>query len=529
MSESVYKNKDGGLNRKLDSDKGVDNAISIIGIINWWNWKGEIVLVLSCLILSCLFNSIVASRELLWGDEVITADVISMDWWVLIKNRFASAHSPVYFLLVKLWMMLTTGGSVQPLHDELILRLPSIIAMSTAGGFMVSLAWRMAGALSAFGMTVLWLGSPMVTYYTVDARPYAFMVFFLAAALWANLILITSNSKGRSSSDLVWFMASIASIGAVLIIPLGALVIALLELTMLLCNSYRYDPGFRAKWRKHCFLVYPVLVIVIGIMALPIERIANVYWTENMFPFSMKIILDRLKEIYLPLTYGSNSNLIYHHANRLGSILVFFLACRTLWRSPRSEPVLMLCVLAFLLPLLLVVVSAKTSLLVPRYFLPAVPAFLLLAAMGMKFHYRSLVLSIIGALVVITFAAEAFVYRIQPHQWDVKPLLAFFNSHPVEKVIGGTHIWSVKTELDFYLACREGGKISLINNDFTINHAAGGERLFWFFGTQKEHLYGADLIGWPVVCMFRAGEYNITALALSRNDLPATIRDCTPD
>jgi hypothetical protein len=529
MSESEDKNLDENLKGRLDSDQGVSPSTSIIGMIKQWNWKSEITLVLSCLILSCFLGSIVASRDLFWGDEVITAHVISMDWWELIKDRFGNAHSPVYFLIVKLWMILFTGGSVQPLRDELLLRLPSIIAMSMAGGFMVSLAWRMAGALPAFGMTVLWLGSPMIAHYTVEARPYAFLVFLLAAALWANSILIMSDSKSRLASDRPWLwrMSSIASVGAVLVMPLGVLVVVVLELTMLRCHRYRYDQVFRATWRKRCLVVYPMLVIMIGIMAIPIEQKINHYWTEKMIPFSMGIILERLREIYLPLTYGPNSSLISYYTNGLGSILVVFLAFRTVWRSPRSEPVLMLCALAFLLPLLLVVLSAKTSLLVSRYFLPAVPAFLLLAAMSMTFRYRSIVLSIIGALVVMTFIGEAFICRIEPRKLDVKPLLAFFNSHSVARVVGGSHIWSVQRELDFYLAHRGGGKISLIQNNFTINHAAGDERLFWFFGKQQERIYGADLIGWPVVRLFRAGEYVVTALALSREDLPLAIRDRT--
>src|SRR5690242_16613539 len=51
-----------------------------------------------------------AYAELFWGDEIITADVIRQSAMDLIINRYSIGHSPLYFLIVRTWMLLTSGS-----------------------------------------------------------------------------------------------------------------------------------------------------------------------------------------------------------------------------------------------------------------------------------------------------------------------------------------------------------------------------------------------------------------------------------
>ena len=54
------------------------------------------------------------ATELFWTDEIITVKLMGQDWMEIITNRYWQGHSPLYFVLLKLWLLLASGLSYPP-------------------------------------------------------------------------------------------------------------------------------------------------------------------------------------------------------------------------------------------------------------------------------------------------------------------------------------------------------------------------------------------------------------------------------
>jgi uncharacterized membrane protein len=127
----------------------------------------------------------------LFGDEIFThQDVVNHDFLAMIRGVHTGAENspPLFFMLA--WLSAKLGD------PTVLIRLPSLI-LGTATIPLLYLVGRAlvsprAGLLAAalFGL------SPFFTYYGIEARPYASMVFFVVLSTWALLRAIRSERRG---------------------------------------------------------------------------------------------------------------------------------------------------------------------------------------------------------------------------------------------------------------------------------------------------------------------------------------------
>jgi len=143
----------------------------------------ELALCAACCCATLLLDGGRARTELLWGDEIVSVYAIQQSPGGLVEHRYWQGHSPLYFLLLKLWIFVSSGMDGLARPSEFLLRLPSLICMGLAGGLLAAAAWRAWGIAAGIVLLVLWLGNNLVERYAVEARPYALLLFFLAAVV----------------------------------------------------------------------------------------------------------------------------------------------------------------------------------------------------------------------------------------------------------------------------------------------------------------------------------------------------------
>jgi mannosyltransferase len=156
----------------------------------------------------------------LWADELATWGMVSAPWsqtWQVLQHTDATLG--FYYALMHLWVSLVGASDV-------MLRLPSVLAMAASAGLIARLGTRLAsprvGLLSGLVFAVL----PTTSRYAQEARPYALVVF---AAVLCSLALVRVLDRPRVGRLLAYALAT-ALLGllhpiALLLIPAHALVV----------------------------------------------------------------------------------------------------------------------------------------------------------------------------------------------------------------------------------------------------------------------------------------------------------------
>ena len=156
----------------------------------------------------------------LWEDELATSGMASVSWsrmWQVLHHTDATLGA--YYALMHLWVSLVGGSDV-------MLRLPSALAMAASAGLTARLGTRLAsprvGLLSGLVFAVL----PTTSRYAQEARPYALVVF---AAVLCSLALVRVLDQPGVGRLLAYALAT-ALLGllhaiALLLIPAHALVV----------------------------------------------------------------------------------------------------------------------------------------------------------------------------------------------------------------------------------------------------------------------------------------------------------------
>ena len=125
---------------------------------------------------------ILPAWDSLWIDETGTYWTIAGGWEQLWARTAVHPNSRLYGALMLGWTKLAGTG-------EIALRLPSLLAMLGALAVLAVFLHRRLGEGAGWPLAALCLASPELSFFALDARPYAFAVLFLAlsTAVWYSM------------------------------------------------------------------------------------------------------------------------------------------------------------------------------------------------------------------------------------------------------------------------------------------------------------------------------------------------------
>jgi len=365
----------------------------------WWP------LVLACLVALTLRVHRLAEPLMRW-DESWSVAHASLSWGEVIRIASWEVHPPLFFLLLKPWLLL--GRNV------FLTRFSSVVVSMLAVPLAFRVAWRWMGrrrlAWLAAGLTAV---APGLVYYAQVTRMYPLVVLWLLLAAWALLRWLDTGGKG--------------SLFALLLAGLAALH-TLYYTAFALAGLYGYGL-LAARGRRRALLAVGTITLVLYAPWLlyagrgMLERVMRAPPTETLMPVAPG---DLMASTWTALTFDFGTR-----GWAALAVLAILLAAPLVCRPSRKElGRLSMPLLAFLTVTVGVVASSRAYFFAPRLLTPATPFLLLLVAWSLDaLGHRARVLQVGGLIVLlVTFwpTASRFVYEkslevsgpFDPHEYQ---------------------------------------------------------------------------------------------------------------
>jgi mannosyltransferase len=270
----------------------------------------------------------------LWLDEAATAQDAGRplgDLLAFLTERDLGLGA--YYLGMHAWTLL---GSA-----EWWLRLPSVIAMTTATAFVAAIARRSWGTKAAYVAGLVFAFAPIASRYAQEARPYALAVALAAVAWW--LLLKATENGGR------WWIGYAVAIACLGVVQLLGLLVLVAHLVLARDKLRNWIPATAAG------------------LGAPAVLAVFTYGQRSTVAWIPEPTFASLGEAYLELAGGPWLLAL------LGALGVLALV-----REPRTHTVATAVWFAAP-PLLLAGIGLLTPLFLGRYVVVCVPALALLA------------------------------------------------------------------------------------------------------------------------------------------------------
>lgn len=158
-----------------------------------------------------------------WRDEAATLSAAHRPFPALIRllGHMDAVHGAYYMAM---WLVVRVAGS-----SELVLRLPSALAMAAAAGLTTALGRRLVSPRAGLLAGLAFAGVPAVSWFAQDARPFAAET---AAAAAASYLFVQLADGAARRQQAAWYAASLVLLGlanvfGLLLIPAHAVALRL--------------------------------------------------------------------------------------------------------------------------------------------------------------------------------------------------------------------------------------------------------------------------------------------------------------
>lgn len=358
-----------------------------------------------------------ADRPSLWADELATWGMANAPWhsmWDLLRST-DMINGP-YYVLIRAWAQLL-GDS------DLVLRLPSVVAMTVAAALVAALGSRFGGPRVGLMAGLLFAVVPATSRYAQEARGYAIVV---CLAVLATLLLARALERPRFLRFLPYAL-TLAVMGAFSVVAL-----LLLVAHGLLVFSLRRT----SVWG---WLVAALVGAAPGtlLLGLAVAQRGQVGW----IPPATLTSLARFPSELFGMTAVGGCVLV------LGALAVSY-----------RHPAVVYTAWALVPAAVLFVVGHYTSLWLPRYLLFTLPAWVLLAAMCLDRVPLVRGLLIVSAVGLVSLPAQ-MTFRAQAgHTQDTREVATIIanNERAGDGIVYGTEdpggAWVGRDVVAHYLA-----------------------------------------------------------------------------
>jgi mannosyltransferase len=334
-----------------------------------------LVLLLCVLALAAAVRLHQIDAQSLWLDEAYTYARAAMAPAQSIAASIEKSHVPTYFLFMHYWLLLG--------DDELMLRLPSLIfgVLTVLAAFVLG---RVAAGLRVGLVTALLVAlAPYQVLYGQEARMYT-MLTFAATVAMAGLVWLLRQSEQaceplwhrstwRTGQTVRW--AWLAYVGGTVLTLYLHNAAVFFAATCGLCGGVLLVAcrGRRLRWLANWAIANLAVLAVWSLWAptllVQTGKVARRFWPD---PPTTKQIVRTLAEIY---TLSDR---------RLWVMALFGALCVLGWFALRKQPRLAagLALLAFVAPVLVLLVSLAKPMFLTRIMMWAAMPFFVLVACG---------------------------------------------------------------------------------------------------------------------------------------------------
>jgi mannosyltransferase len=332
-------------------------------------------------------------NQSLWMDEAISGFAAKNFSYLGIINDFirSDTHPPLYYLLLKFWTSIFG-------YSEISLRMPSVLF----GTFTIFLVYRIGeiwGKQVARYAAILTAFSPLLVYYSQEARMYALSTFLVAFIVYSFL-----------KKKWVWYSVLILILGATDYLPL--IILFPITIYAFINKKYRHEIFI-------FFLTHVPLAIIFSVWfpVLSFQQNSTISFVKNSPGFGNILGVSNIKNIlliWIKFLIGRINfypQVIYYAVVGMATAAV----TAPLLIAVRKFKTISFLLFWFLVPIL---ISFIVSLKVPgfSYFrlIFTLPAFILLISFGlsqMKFK------KILFSLIVLSQIIFTGIYVFNSNYW----------------------------------------------------------------------------------------------------------------
>jgi len=373
----------------------------------------------------------------LWLDEVATLHRATIGFSAMIAEALHSKHYPTYFAL--LWLVAKLGVSTW------LLRLPSAIFGAIATALVVVIGREADKPRTGIAAGLLLALSPFDVQYGQEARSYTLVAALILVALW-GLVRLARQTTARQATA----REPQPSVRGAWLAYGGGTLAALCVLNVAMpwlvaSNIAAAAIAWRARERRAAFLKRWALVQGI-ILALWLPALGAVLYDSKgaalegpgwalhekwsaLWSIIGPVYLDRISAF---ITYD-----VLPAAVPGLSLLIAALAAYGAWRL-RQKPHALIVIgcAACVLPLLLLLVSRVTPVLVPRYFAWSAAPFFILAGAGIARLTAWRYAAALAAFVLVALInLEPYYHAETKPRWDIATARLAAETQPGDVVL----------------------------------------------------------------------------------------------
>lgn len=340
------------------------------------------LIVSGLMLLATVLRWIDIGTESLWVDEIYSYRQALKPIANIIANASADVHPPTYYILLRLWV-LVFGTS------EAALRSCSAFLGVIAVPFMYLLGKRLwnarLGLFAAFLLTI----SHFHIHYSQETRNYTYLVLVVLLGMLAFVRLldeVREHGKPTRQTIILYILANTL----LLYSHFFALFVTIAQ-NLYIASLLVFDRNFFQRVLKRWIVLQIVLLLIfspwMNILYWQIKSVNKGFWIDEPTVFTLaETVIEyagslAASAVILPLVAFSivelrQRNIVFANAEQKEHLVTaklsnaFHIWLLSLW-----------FVLPIIIPFLLSL--AKTPIYYVKYTIPALPAFLLLAAKGM--------------------------------------------------------------------------------------------------------------------------------------------------
>jgi mannosyltransferase len=371
------------------------------------------------------------SRQSLWSDEGFSLAFASvpaeMAWEALLTD---AVHPPLYYglLRVTLWL----GRS------EVALRLPSVFAGILAIPLAYALALRLTRRRNvALFVSLLLSVCPFHVWYSQEARMYSLFVSF-------GLVVMYTFVRALDTGGALWWGVLALSSGVAYVTHYFALYLALIQFVFLVVTLRQHHGALRTWVLVQALAVVPLALWLVAVYSGEGTGF-GIGWIPHPGPIDLALTLWSFSLAYTGML---NPWVIVGLAAMWGIALYGVIR-----KEACASEVAVLALLWLFVPLLFsLLLSLIVPLYVDRFFIFALPAYLLLVSCGVMSLKSRIVRAAWGALVVIlalvsvmgTYSAPAFAKE------DWRGLAGYLGERVRESDVVALRYFQYKFPFEYY-------------------------------------------------------------------------------
>ncbi|RZL45427.1 MAG: phospholipid carrier-dependent glycosyltransferase [Pedobacter sp.] len=356
---------------------------------NWFESNYGIILIL---LLASILRLYHIDYQSVWLDEIcsIMEANPNIAWLDLEATILVSdPHPPLYFAMLKIMFQLFGYTTFVARILSAIIGILGVLSIYLLGKEIVN---KRVGLIAALLLAINYFH----IYYSQEVRMYGLLLLFTVLSYY-RLVIFLKNTTYRNA---VWYGLFA---GLMIFTQFFGLFVLASQLVILLVVFLRWDKSDKLQFLYKSFVSGALMVLIF----LPAINIF-IATTKKKYAVFQPTTIDTIKQIFKDFVEKSDALLLMAIALILSYF--FFLIKDKTYRDKKKSLIIKVLLFWIFITLLIPIIRSYlvTPMIVSRYFITILPAFIILVAMGID----SVKNKIFRASVVMIFVATTFYVSI---------------------------------------------------------------------------------------------------------------------